>query len=626
MIQEWQPGFGATYLGGERCNFRVWAPNAKGVVVHIDGPADRTLTLASTERGYFEVQVDGVTPGTRYYFRLDDGAERPDPASRSQPDGVHKASEVVDRHYDWQDNGWVNPALDEYIIYELHVGTFTPEGTFDAVIPHLDGLQQLGITAIELMPIAQFPGNRNWGYDGVYPYAVHASYGGPAALKRLVQACHERGLAVVLDVVYNHLGPEGNYLRDFGPFFTERYGTPWGAAINFDGAYSDEVRRFFIDNALLWVAEFHVDALRLDATHAMLDLSAWTFLEELTAVVHDFAGRHGRQVYLIAENDRNDARVVTPTAAGGYGLDGQWSDEFHHTLHTLLTGERAGYYEDFGFFQQFVKAYREGFVYSGEYAPARQRRHGTSSLHLPATGFVICTQNHDQVGNRMLGERPSQLVDFASLKLLAGALLLSPYLPLLFMGEEYGETAPFLYFVSHGDADVIAAVQRGRHDEFAAFAWQGEAPDPQSEATFERSRLNHALAQSGKHRVMLELYMTLLAWRKHLKAWRILTKEHMVVADFEDQQSLVVDYAGPQHGACVLMNLGEQSADLRLPVSTGRWHKAVASADDRWQESARGAGSRNGKDVGSAQEPDGTAGMHVQLPGRSFALYVQQEQ
>src|SRR6185503_2081252 len=409
----------------------------------------------------------------------------------------------LDLRFDWQDQTWKGLPLPDYLIYELHVGTFTAEGTFDAAISYLDGLRELGITAIELMPVAQFPGNRNWGYDGVYPYAVQNSYGGPLALKRLVQACHERGLAAILDVVYNHLGREGNYLRELGHYFTDRYRTPWGDAVNFDGPHSDEVRRFFIENALYWITEFHFDALHLDAAHPIFEHSARPFLAELSEAVHRRGEELHRLVYLIPEISMNDVRLILPRQQGGCGCDAQWNDDFHHSLHTLLTGERTGYYQDFGRIEHLVKSLREGFVYTGQDSQYRQRRHGNSARAVPSRRFVICCQNHDQVGNRQLGERLSQLVSFEDLKLAAAVVLLSPCIPLLFMGEEYGETAPFLYFISHSDPDLIEAVRQGRRAEFAAFDWRGEVPDPQDEATFLSAKLRHELRESGQNKMLL---------------------------------------------------------------------------------------------------------------------------
>jgi len=400
---------GAVYLGGGRSRFTVWAPRARRVEVLLLSPEERVADLEEKD-GYHQATLEGVEPGSLYLYSLDGRIERPDPASRFQPKGVHGPSQVVDPAFPWADSCWSGIPLKDYVIYEIHVGTFTAQGTFEAVIAHLDELKDLGITAVELMPVAQFPGDRNWGYDGVYPFAVQDSYGGPAGFKALVNACHQKGVAVVLDVVYNHLGPEGNYLRDFGPYFTDRYRTPWGEAVNFDGPQSDEVRRFFIENALHWITEFHADALRLDAIHAILDFSAQPFLEDLTLAVKEQTEHLNRQVHLIAESDLNDTRPIRSRERGGFGLDAQWNDDFHHAVHTLLTGERAGYYRDFGRVEGLAKAWREGFIYSGEYSVHRRRRHGNSSRPIPARRFVVFAQNHDQVGNRMRGERLSFLV------------------------------------------------------------------------------------------------------------------------------------------------------------------------------------------------------------------------
>jgi len=489
----------------------------------------------------------------------------------------------VDSRFPWQDGNWFGLPLQEYIIYELHVGTFTPEGTFDAVISYLDELRELGITAVELMPVAQFPGNRNWGYDGVYPFAVQNSYGGPEGLKRLVDACHQRGLAVILDVVYNHLGPEGNYFADFGPYFTKRYQTPWGGAVNFDGPYSDEVRRFFIENAVYWVAEFHVDALRLDALHAILDASPYPFLAELATSVNEQAERLNRQVYLIGESAANDVRLIRRPELGGFGLDAQWNDDFHHSLHGLLTGERDGYYQDFGHLPHLVKAFREGFVYSGEYSAYWQCRHGTSSKDIPANHFVIFAQNHDQVGNRRQGERLSQLVSFEELKLAAGVVLLSPFIPLLFMGEEYGETAPFPYFVSHSEPSLVEAVRRGRREEFAAFQWQGELPDPQDEATFLQAKLNHNLSSQGSHRVLLSFYRELIRLRKEIPALAHLSKDSLEVLGFDEAKSLFVRRWSSGGEVIMAFNFGSNQASIALPIPGGSWRKQLDSADKQWQ-------------------------------------------
>jgi maltooligosyltrehalose trehalohydrolase len=561
----------------------VWAPEAQKVEVRIVAPPEQIMPLQKDDRGYHHGIIDGIEPGHLYIYRFDDGTQCPDPASRFQPQGVHGPSQVVDSHFAWEDRHWFGLRLEDYIIYELHVGTFTSEGTFDAIIPYLDGLKDVGITAIELMPVAQFPGGRNWGYDGVYPFAVQDSYGGPEGLRRLVNACHQRGLAVVLDVVYNHLGPEGNYLGDFGPYFTERYRTPWGAAINFDGPYSDGVQRFFIENALYWITEFHIDALRLDALHAILDMSAHPFLEQLATAVREQAERIGRRVYLIAESDLNDTKLIRSQELGGYGLDAQWNDDFHHALHTLLTGEQDGYYQDFGKLAHLAKAFSEGYIYSGQYSPYRKRPHGNSSKFLPARQFVVCSQNHDQVGNRMFGDRLTQLVSFDGLKLAAGVILLSPFIPLLFMGEEYGEPAPFPYFVSHSDPELVEAVRRGRQEEFAAFAWKGETPDPQNEATFLQAKLNHKLRHEGKHKVLLELYKELIRLRNTLPSLRLLSKDDMEVTGYESQKILFVRRWSRDDEVLMAFHFGDDVASLAVMASEGRWDKILDSAEQRWQ-------------------------------------------
>ncbi len=404
---------------------------------------------------------------------------------------------MVDPAFDWHDADWRGPALADYVVYELHVGTFSPSGTFAGVTAELDSLVELGVTAVELMPVAQFPGSRNWGYDGVYPFAVQNSYGGPRELKRLVDACHARGLAVVLDVVYNHIGPEGNYLADFGRYFSHRHHTPWGRAINFEGAGSDEVRRYFIENALRWIGEFHIDALRLDAIHAIVDQSADPFLAQLPKGVRASwasqalpSGRRG-PAYLIAETNRNDRRIFDPQPQGGLGLDAQWLDDFGRALEAYLTGDRTGFYADYGRLGDVARAYEEGYVLAGQYSHYRHRHHGQPSIGVAPDRFFAYLQTHDQVGNRPHGARLSHLVDWEPLKLATAVLLLSPYPPLLFMGEEYAETAPFHFFVSHGDPQLVERVRAGRRREFAAL--REEPADPQAESTLAASRLDRSL-------------------------------------------------------------------------------------------------------------------------------------
>jgi maltooligosyltrehalose trehalohydrolase len=507
--------------------FRVWAPRAATVDVHLLAPDDRIVPLDRDDDSYFTGQVDGLGPDVRYKYRLDGLREFPDPASRFQPEGVHGPSQVVSDEFAWTDRHWRGLPLADCVIYEVHVGTFTEAGTFDGAIERLPYLRDLGVTAVELMPVAQFPGARNWGYDGVYPFAVQASYGGPEGLKRLVDAAHATGLAVLLDVVYNHFGPEGNYLGQFAPYFTTRYTTPWGTAINFDDAESAHVRRFVLESALQWTTGFHMDGLRLDAVHTIFDASPRHILAEIAAEVHHHAG--GRLVHVTAESDLNEARLVVPLPEGGHGLDAQWSDDFHHALHAALTGERGGYYEDFGSLDDVVRAYERGFVYTGQHSPHRGRPHGTASTGIPGERFIVFTQNHDQIGNRMNGERLPQLIGFEELKLAAAALLLAPYVPLLFMGQEYAERAPFLYFVSHSDEPLIQAVRDGRRAEFAAFAWQGEVPDPQADTTFLRSRLDPRLIDEPRHREMLEFHRGLLRLRRAVPALRALDRERCAV-------------------------------------------------------------------------------------------------
>ncbi len=570
-------GLGATYLGGDRCEFLVWAPAVSRVEVRILSPEERIVPLEKVSRGYHYGLVQGVAPGTRYFYRLEGNKERPDPASKFQPQGVQGPSQVFDPHFGWQEH-WPGILLSNYVLYELHVGTFTAQGTFDAIIPHLDELKELGVTALELMPVAQFPGAGNWGYDGVYPFAVQNSYGGPEGLKRLVNACHQRDLAVTLDVVYNHLGPEGNYFHDFGPYFTDRYRTPWGPAINFDGPDSDEVRRFFIENALSWVTEFRLDALRLDAVQGIFDFSAFHFLQELAAAVHEQAERLNRRIYVIAESDLNDVRILRSPELGGYGLDAQWNDDFHHALHTLLTGERTSYYEDFGSLQDLAKAFAEGFVYSGKYSPARRRRHGNTSKDLTARRLVVCAQNHDQLGNRLKGDRLSALVSFEGLKLAAAVVLLSPFIPLLFMGEEYGETAPFLYFVSHSDPDLIEAVRRGHY-----LHWSDEPPDPQAIETFQSCRLDHSLRLVGHHKVLWDYYQELLRLRKEITTSFPLDPLQRKVLEYEKENTLILRYSNDFREIMIIFYFGKDMLSMAIPFHKGKWIKKLDSAEKHWQ-------------------------------------------
>jgi maltooligosyltrehalose trehalohydrolase len=609
---------GATSLSDGRLSLHIWAPQAKRIRATFNGD-EMSLLMVPGDRGYHTLEIAGVTPGVRYSLSLDGGPERPDPASRFQPRGPHGPSEVTSAEFSWSDHAWRGLPLHRYIIYELHIGAFTPEGTFDAAIEHLGYLRDLGITAIELMPIAQFPGSRNWGYDGVGLYAAQDSYGGPEGLKRLVDAAHSRGLAVILDVVYNHVGPEGSYLAEFGPYFTDRYRTPWGRALNFDGEHSDEVRRYFIENALYWIEDCHIDALRLDAIHAIADSSPVPFIQDLTEAVHRRAADLGRSIHLIAESAANDARLIRPVGERGYGMDAQWNDDFHHALRTVITGETSGYYASYGRVEHLARAMRRGFVYTGEFSVFHKRRHGSPTDGIPGERFVVFAQNHDHVGNRMNGERLTALVCPERLRLAAAAVIMSPFVPLLFMGEEYAETAPFLYFISHTDPGLIEAVRSGRAEEFASFRWTGTPPDPQNEETFARSKLDHTLRERPEHRAMLEWYRLLLRLRRDVPALACPDKDAVETWLDEERRLLAVrrwvSRGAYEDGsaALLLFNFAEQDAEAR--IWPGRWRLRLDSNASRF----------GGRPQRSAPEMKITGRVPAPLPSLTFALYVSEE-
>jgi maltooligosyltrehalose trehalohydrolase len=539
---------------------RVWAPFADRVELDRSGTRERMRPLPG---GWYQAETE-LAHGDDYAFVLDGGDPLPDPRSRWQPAGVHGPSRWVDpTTFPWTDGGWRGRDLATSVVYELHVGTFTEAGTFDAAVERLDHLVDLGVGHVEVLPVAAFSGDRGWGYDGVGLYAVHEPYGGPAAFARFVDACHARGLAVVLDVVYNHLGPAGNYLDRFGPYFTDRYRTPWGKAVNYDDAGSDEVRAFAVDNALMWCRDHHVDALRLDAVHAIYDQSAVHLLEELTSAVHDLGDALGRPLHVIAESDLNDPRVVTPVERGGYGMDAQWSDDFHHALHAALTGERDGYYSDFGALADVATALRGAFVYTGQHAAYRGRRHGRPVEGLPGTRFLGYLQNHDQIGNRAAGERSGSLLSPGLLQVAAALVLTAPFVPMLFQGEEWGASTPFQYFTAHDDPELAEAVRTGRREEFAAFGWKPEdVPDPQDPATFERSRLDWSEPAEAPHD-------RLLAWHRDLIALRARTPDltggdlTAVRVDVDEEARTLLVGRGAVH---VAANLAAEPRDVALPA------------------------------------------------------------
>ena len=531
--------------------FRVWARRAQRVDVILNGDARHPLD-GPDDRGWFSADVPTAGPGDDYAYSLDGGDPRPDPRSPWQPHGVHGPSRLVDHStFPWTDDGWDGGVpLAQAVIYELHVDTFSPEETYEGVIPKLDHLVGLGVTAVELLPVAEYPGRWGWGYDGVDLYAPNHLDGGPDGLKRLVDACHAKGLSVILDVVYNHLGPSGNYLGEFGPYFTERYGTPWGEAINLDGPDSDPVRAFIIDNALMWFRDYHVDGLRLDAIHAIVDTSATHILEELAVRV----GELDRKRFLIAESDLNDPRIVADRAVGGDGMDAQWSDDFHHALHAVLTGERVGYYADFGSLAQLGKALRQAFVYDGCYSEHRRRRHGRTPAGIPATRFLEYLQDHDQVGNRAQGERSSMLLSPGLVKVAAALVLLGPSVPMLFQGEEWAASTPFQYFTDHDDPELGRAVTEGRRREFASFGWDPEeVPDPQDPETFRRSKLRWDEVAEPAHAEILE-------WHRRLIALRRATPE-LTDGRFED---VSVDYSDDAAGRWLVYSKGRLTVAANL--------------------------------------------------------------
>lgn len=564
-------------LVGEACEFRVWAPTAKSVVLRLwNQRRQQDLPMQSLGE-HFEVRIE-ARAGDRYLYIVDGGKPVPDPVSRLLPEGVHGSTEIVDpEKFVWSDQQWRGLPLTRYIIYELHLGTFTPQGTLDAAAEKLPYLKQLGISVIELMPVAAFPGSHNWGYDGVSPYAVHAAYGGPEGLRRFVNAAHALGLGVVLDVVYNHLGNEGNYLRLFGSYFTDQHHTPWGEAINYDQVCCQGVRDYVVQNALYWIREYHLDGLRLDAVQTIFDDSPIHILAEIKKRVAELAGELGRQVCVIGETDQNDAKLVRPPAQDGYGLDALWSDDFHHAVHAFFTGERQGYYQDFGRPEQIAAALNDGFVYQGQPSSFwNGQPRGTAATDLPPPVHVICLQNHDQVGNRAGGERFTVLIPRGARFLAAALLLLAPETPLLFMGQEYDETNPFLFFTDYGDPHLQKAVSEGRRHEFRAFGAPDEPlSDPQDPATFVRSKLNWQLAEGDNP--MLTWYRALLELRKKY----LIEGERTCKAEFADGV-IHLDVPGERPKVKVLARI--QGAGP-LPEPGPGWERAMEHTEDGYSVS-----------------------------------------
>jgi maltooligosyltrehalose trehalohydrolase len=545
---------------------RVWAPHARQVHLEI---GDQRILMTPDGDCWWTAESPLAIPGANYSFIVDGTPPSlPDPRSPSQPHGAHGPSRIVDHAaFGWTDASWNAPRLESAIIYELHVGTFTPTGTFDGVIDRLGHLTDLGVTHVQLMPIAEFSGDRGWGYDGVDLFAPHHVYGGPDGLKRLVNACHARGLAVLIDVVYNHLGPSGNYLPRFGPYLSNRYATAWGDGINFDGRGSDEVRRLFCDNTLMWLRDYHFDGVRLDSVRAINDASAIHFLEQLAGEVVDLERELGRRFVVIAESSLNDPRILKPPAIGGYGLHAQWSDDFHHALHTILTGERTGYYADFGTFADLAKALRQAWVYDGCYSSFRGRKQGRSALGLMGHQFLGYAQTHDQVGNRATGDRSSHLMNVGRLKIAAALVLTAPFVPMLFQGEEWAASTPFLYFTGHQEPELADAVRAGREREFAAFGWDtARIPDPQARETFLGSKLDWTELDREPHCTILDWHRDLIHLRLQLPQLRD-GRMDLVNVDFDENSRWLTVTRG---AVTIVCNLDVTAHSIPLASSAPR--------------------------------------------------------
>lgn len=559
--------------------FSVWAPHATTVQLKTSA---NIIPLERRHQGFWEAHKLLIKPGTQYSVIID-GKILPDPACLYLPDGVDGNSVAFDlNEHIWKDTDWPGILPEDLIIYELHTGTFSTDGTFDGIVDKLGYLKELGITAIEIMPVAQFSGTRNWGYDGVFPFAVQNSYGGPSTLQRLVDISHQNGIAVILDVVMNHIGPEGNILPEFGPIFTEKYKTPWGRAINFDDEWCDGVRRFFIENVLMWLRDFHIDGLRLDAVHAIHDFSPKNILQELHENVAVLNARTSASHFLIIECDLNDVKYITPVNKGGFGIDATWSDEFHHALHSVVSRESNGYYSDFGSIWHVVKAFNTGFVYDGIWSEHRKKVFGTRTTGFGGQQFVVFSQNHDQVGNRMLGDRLAKLISFEQLKLIAGAVLFSPFIPLLFMGEEYAEKNPFLYFTSHSGKDLIRMVREGRAKEFSAFISESEAPDPQDIKTFNQSRLNLNQKDSQQN-AMLAYYRELIRMRQTIPLWKSIDRKNFSAEIIEGTKVVLLNRKGISQILLAILNFDDTPTNVITCKPYINWELLLNSADTRWQ-------------------------------------------
>lgn len=591
-------------------NFTVFAPLKESMKLKIISPDENEINMVKNEAGYFSVEYKCNSDEIDYFFVIDGETQLPDPASRYQPDGPHSFTRAVD--YEGFTKSHVSDyrpvRFEDYIMYEVHIGTFSDEGTFDGFIKKIPYLKELGINAVEIMPVAQFPGDRNWGYDGTYPFAVQNSYGGPAEFKRLIDECHKVGIAVVLDVVYNHFGPEGNYFWSYGPYFTDKYKTPWGEAINFDGAYSNQVRDMFIENVIYWFKYFDIDALRFDAIHAIFDFSARHILSEIRGAVDDLMRETKRVYYMIAESDLNDNKVISDVKDRGYGFDGQWMDDFHHALHAFITGELKGFYSDFGSIEDIVKSYNEGYVHSGDYSKFRNRNHGNSSAGYTPDNFIVFSQNHDMIGNRMHGERLITLTSFEKAKLSAAVYLFSPYIPFIFMGEEYGETSPFCYFVSHTDKGLIEAVKKGRKEEFKDFVTDIEPFDPFAIETYDKSKLHGDLYKKDLHSGMFNLYRDIIAFRKQSSLYNGILRCDFT-ASLLSSDVIITEL---KEKLIVIYNFSEEEYIYQMKKH-GKWKKLFSSESEVYS----GKGDNNPEIVSSSDE--------ITLKAYGFIVYKKME-
>ncbi|RYG11696.1 MAG: malto-oligosyltrehalose trehalohydrolase [Chitinophagaceae bacterium] len=577
---------GLNFTGDGVAEIWLWAPEAFNVVFHIVN-TNKLLQMLKQDFGYWFLKTDLIKPGDEYAVVLaglpfgnnkEANKTRADPASLFQRKGIGSTSTAFNLSaFQWNDKNWNGIPLREYIIYELHTGTFSAEGDFDGIINKLDYLVGLGITAIEIMPVSQFPGDRNWGYDGVFPFAVQNSYGGPEALQNFVNRCHQKGISVILDVVYNHFGPEGNYFSGFGPYFTEKHHTPWGAAINFDDGRAEEVRTFFIESVLMWFRDFHIDTLRLDAVHAIKDFSPQHILAEIKLYTEKLSSITGRSYRLIVELDLNDNKFINPQQKGGYGMDAQWIDEFHHALRVTTGQEKTGYYSDFNGVADLAKSYNHAYVYDGQYSPHRRKNFGVVADN-PGDQFVVFSQNHDQIGNRMLGERSSVLVSFELLKVMAGAVFCSPFIPMIFMGEEWAETNPFQFFISHSDKALVDAVRKGRKAEFSAFHTDSNPPDPQSEQTFNNSKIDWSKHLSGKHKTMLNFYKKLIEVRKSNNALNTLDRSGTLAIALTDKNTLLLKREGKGQELICIMNFSQKEQIIQIEDFGSKWSLLLDSA------------------------------------------------